>query len=207
MPLDAGEVAADAARPVEAGVEREAGGGEVLGGRHGGEATFELRDARAGLLGREQPPLGHLRVGERAPVGEQPPEAGRGEPQHHGADRQDASHGAHRRRSYTPKGALRRRDASRWGASPPLTPAMNATHYNSDAPPSADPLDTALGADNDNDAFPGEDAERVVVPRSILPGGFARRHWITAALLLASTRSPRGPGHTRGAAAAPSRRP
>lgn len=63
---------------------------------------------------------------------------------------------------------------------------MNATHYNSDAPPSADPLDTALGADNDNDAFPGEDAERAVVPRSILPGGFARRHWITAALLLAS---------------------
>ena len=63
---------------------------------------------------------------------------------------------------------------------------MHATRYDSDAPPSADPLDAALGADNDNDALPEEDAARAVLPRSILPRWFARRDWITAALLLAS---------------------
>lgn len=63
---------------------------------------------------------------------------------------------------------------------------MHATQYDSDAPPSADPLDAALAADNDNDALPEEDAARAVLPRSILPRWFARRDWITAALLLAS---------------------
>jgi len=63
---------------------------------------------------------------------------------------------------------------------------MHATRYDSEAPQSADPLDTALGADNDNDALPGEDAEQPVVPQSILPRGLSRRDWITAALLLAS---------------------
>jgi hypothetical protein len=62
---------------------------------------------------------------------------------------------------------------------------MHATRYDSDAPPGAEPLNTALAADNDNDALLAA-GESPIVPRGLLPRAIARRDWITAALFLAS---------------------
>jgi hypothetical protein len=66
-----------------------------------------------------------------------------------------------------------------------LFSTMHATRYDSDAPPDAEPLDTALAADNDNDTLL-DAGESPIVPRGLLPRSIARRDWITAALFIAS---------------------